>query len=100
MGKLLWSTTTIVTAIALAYYHYVPPAKKDLGSLRDAPPNAMRGDIWEEHGYVDLPNGKTHYYLIGPEDGKKVLGCLKEGRVRAWNFNTTASTGPHAYCSR
>jgi predicted alpha/beta-fold hydrolase len=72
VGLLLCLAIAICTAIL--YSTLVPSDTKNLGSLEHIstknasyPPN-----IFPDHFYADLPDGRTHYYLIGPENGVRV----------------------------
>ncbi|KAI8897339.1 Alpha/Beta hydrolase protein [Globomyces pollinis-pini] len=58
-----------------AYKYYVPSEYGDLGSLRNSKATEVlfKENHWEEHGYVDLPHGTTHYYFLGPADGKRIV---------------------------
>jgi pimeloyl-ACP methyl ester carboxylesterase len=62
-----------ITAIALVvgYNKLIPSDTEPLGSL--PPNNLYKPDFWPEHGYADLPNGKTHYYLLGPKTGPRIV---------------------------
>jgi hypothetical protein len=63
-----------VAVLGLAYYFTVPGDHEELGNLRHATkPGPFKEDFWPEHGYVDLGSGKTHYYLLGPADGQKLV---------------------------
>ena len=33
----------------------------------------FREDAWPEHGYVNLGNGETHWYMLGPVDGERLV---------------------------
>ncbi|KAJ3314138.1 hypothetical protein HDV04_000910 [Boothiomyces sp. JEL0838] len=59
----------------LSYRYIVPTDTQFMGSLKlsKKKPVHFNDDYWPEHGYIDLPQGKTHYYLIGPKDGIKVV---------------------------
>ncbi|KAJ3261759.1 hypothetical protein HK103_004710 [Boothiomyces macroporosus] len=59
----------------LSYRYIVPTDAQFMGSLKlsKKKPVHFNEDYWPEHGYIDLPQGKTHYYLIGPKDGIKVV---------------------------
>ncbi|KAJ3326045.1 hypothetical protein HDV06_002430 [Boothiomyces sp. JEL0866] len=59
----------------LSYRYIVPTDNQFMGSLKQSKkkPVYFNEDYWPEHGYIDLPQGKTHYYLIGPKDGIKVV---------------------------
>jgi hypothetical protein len=67
----------LLTALAVAvgvYYTIVPGDDEELGTLKDSKvPGPFREDFWPEHGYFELSHGKTHYYLLGPKDGKKLV---------------------------
>ncbi|KAJ3093537.1 hypothetical protein HDU96_002190 [Phlyctochytrium bullatum] len=39
-------------------------------------------DYWEEGGYVDLSHGKTHYFLLGPPTGPRLLAI--HGITAGW----------------
>lgn len=72
----MW-TEAIAGLCAIAAYFYkqiVPSDQQHLGNLNHAQKSTIyKEDYWPEHGYADLPAGLTHYYLLGPKDGKKVV---------------------------
>ncbi|KAJ3093759.1 hypothetical protein HDU96_002052, partial [Phlyctochytrium bullatum] len=80
------ATATATALAAYAAYHWhtsVPPDTGDLGNLADYAakrrqkdddePLAHPEDFWPVHGYAHLPAGKTHYHLLGPDTGPKLL---------------------------
>ncbi|KAJ3277031.1 hypothetical protein HDV01_000083 [Terramyces sp. JEL0728] len=67
----------VVTGILayLSYRYFVPTDNQFMGSLKQSKRKLVHfnEDYWPEHGYIDLPQGKTHYYLLGPKDGIKIV---------------------------
>ncbi|KAJ3099649.1 hypothetical protein HDU97_002907 [Phlyctochytrium planicorne] len=66
----------LATAVGLAYWKVVPDDTKELGSLRDVDPEIRKDypeDFWETHAYANLSQGKTHYSLLGPDTGPKLV---------------------------
>ncbi|KAJ3220518.1 hypothetical protein HK099_004237 [Clydaea vesicula] len=59
----------------LAYWYFVPQSesKQDYGSIKLHKKNPYNEDHFSEFGYVDLPIGRTHFYFLGPENGKKLV---------------------------
>jgi hypothetical protein len=55
-----YALSAIFSGAAVYGYHIIVPS--DCGLK----PGLKRGclNFWPEHGYADLPNGKTHYYLL------------------------------------
>jgi pimeloyl-ACP methyl ester carboxylesterase len=99
-------TAIIGIASTAAIYSYLKMVPSDYGfssNLEYHPSKTLvyKPDFWPEHGYADLPNGKTHYYLIGPEDGKKVVfvhGILPTPPA-CYNFlNSLAEKGYRILC--
>ncbi|KAI8924127.1 Alpha/Beta hydrolase protein [Entophlyctis helioformis] len=72
---LLVAGAATAAAVLYAYYKVVPSNTDLLGSLADvraaSPPYPEK--FWPTSAYADLPFGKTHYFLLGPENGKKVV---------------------------
>jgi hypothetical protein len=66
-------TIAVLSVIVAAYYFKVPGDHHDLGNLHQSPKGPFPQDFWPEHGYVELAHGPTHYYLLGPKDGKKLV---------------------------
>ncbi|KAJ1330544.1 hypothetical protein BSLG_009306 [Batrachochytrium salamandrivorans] len=64
-----------VTAAVYAYRLLVPQDHQRLGSLSDIKTAAAtyKEKFWESSAYADLPFGKTHYFLLGPVDGEKLV---------------------------
>jgi hypothetical protein len=65
----------ILAFIFLLYMIYVP---KDTGMLGNLGDSKVKSDIfpespWLESGFAELPYGRTHYYLVGPKDGKPII---------------------------
>jgi pimeloyl-ACP methyl ester carboxylesterase len=65
----------ILLAAFYGYRRIVPSDFGFIGTLHDSAyePTIYKEDFWPEHGYADLPHGRTHYYLVGPKDGRKVV---------------------------
>ncbi|KAJ3210725.1 hypothetical protein HDU67_005054 [Dinochytrium kinnereticum] len=95
MGLSIWSIAA--TSIGLyAIYKWitaVPSDTKDLGNLSNIktrktdPPLSQTEDFWPSHHYAHLPTGKTHYHLLGPETGPKLI--LVHGLTATWPSSPT-----------
>ena len=80
MQSLPWLLASILI-VALLYWFYVPSPYQSLETLRHVNEkrrkrkNSIHWEehFWEESHYVETPQGLTHYYLMGPEKGKKIV---------------------------
>ncbi|KAJ3087560.1 hypothetical protein HK102_010781 [Quaeritorhiza haematococci] len=78
----------VLVAAIVAYFSLVPSPYGPLPGYRDLAVAAMSKDplvkakkasmpypedCWPGSKYIDLPYGKTHYYLLGSENGPKVV---------------------------
>ncbi|KAL2913245.1 hypothetical protein HK105_207247 [Polyrhizophydium stewartii] len=85
------------TAVLLAYWMHVPSDHGELGNLADVSMESPYNEkFWETSAYADLPLGKTHYFLLGPPDGKKVVfvhGISCPGPCFPTFFNKLAERG-------
>ncbi|KAI8924126.1 Alpha/Beta hydrolase protein [Entophlyctis helioformis] len=73
--NIVLSCVATTAAVLYAYNKMVPARNVAMGNLADVTDasSPFKEDFWPSSAYVDLPFGKTHYYLLGPEDGKKVV---------------------------
>jgi hypothetical protein len=70
--------------------HHVEEIK--IGETTEADIKAMFGKPWRvgmENGVKQWTYGRYTYRLIGDADTKDLVVKFKEGRVSAYNFNTT-----------
>jgi pimeloyl-ACP methyl ester carboxylesterase len=82
----MWTVSALILvlgilAIAVLFWIFVPHPHLPLESLREE--NQRRLDrkqpvlwvekAWEEDGYIETPYGLTHYYMLGPEDGERLV---------------------------
>ncbi|KAI8897338.1 Alpha/Beta hydrolase protein [Globomyces pollinis-pini] len=95
-------TGSLLTMFGL-YKYYLPSDTGNLGSLKDTKSTIVtfKEDHWPEHGYVDLPYGKTHYYFIGPKNGKRLVfvhGISTPAPCLPRLFDILASKGYRILC--
>ena len=70
---LLLILIALSTLIAVAYYTITPPATGTLKGLQDNKTYPLK--YWPEQHFADLPDGKTNYWLVGPENAPKIVFC-------------------------
>ena len=71
---LSYSILAVSAIVFSIYYLKVPKDHTELGNLSSSiTKGPFVQDFWPEHGFVDLAYGKTHYYFIGPKNGRKLI---------------------------
>ncbi|KAJ8323456.1 hypothetical protein BDV3_007025 [Batrachochytrium dendrobatidis] len=74
-STLLLTGLCLTVAFVYIYRKVVPHDHQPLGNLADVKSShtIYKEKFWDSSAYADLPFGKTHYFLIGPEDGEKIV---------------------------
>eukprot|EP00842_Homolaphlyctis_polyrhiza_P004752 jgi/Hompol1/5278/HPOL_004301-RA len=93
-----WSAliVALVSMVIITYFKYVPADNQPLGNLGDIQGQTPFHEKKWISNFAKLPFGKTHYFLLGPEDGQKVVfvhGISCPGQCLPSFFNQLAAKG-------
>lgn len=95
---LLIQAALLVCLLALAYFTIVPASHQHLGNL---PQSAVyRLEEWTDE-FADLPDGTTHFHVLGPVNGKRIVfihGITSPPLILHEFINLLANSGFRVLC--